>query len=157
MADSIAGLHMVLTTCAVSVDATSTLIINNESLTLIVYFGFLDGGDNDFTAMSSRMARCVANNCYVILGGIHIKKIQALGWWIRDCQNLVQPINAALCTAAAITNAGMIKHIEKDQAKADMKAVDLKLFNPDDFKTHEDAFRNLLSQTTSVTNKCSLL
>ena len=138
MADPIANLHMVLKTCGVSFDATRTLIINNKSLTLIADFGFLDGGDDDVTAMSSRMARCVANNCYVILAGIHIKKIQALGWWIRDCQNLVQPINAALCTAAAITNAGMIKHIEKDQAKADMKASDLKTFNPDSFETHED-------------------
>ena len=61
---------MVLKTCGLSVDATRTLIINNESLTLIADFGFLDGGDDDVTAMSSRMARHVANNRPVILGGI---------------------------------------------------------------------------------------
>ena len=33
MADHIADLHMVLTTSGVSVEATRTLIINNESLT----------------------------------------------------------------------------------------------------------------------------
>ena len=38
-----------------------------------------------------------------------------------------------------------------------MKAADLKVFNPDEFETHKDAFQNLLSQTTSVTRKCSLL
>ena len=38
-----------------------------------------------------------------------------------------------------------------------MKAVDLKAFNPDDFKTHEDAFQNLFSKTASVTKKFSLL
>ena len=56
-----------------------------------------------------------------------------------------------------MTNAGIAKRIEKDQPKADMKATYLKAFNPDDFETHEDAFRNLISQTTSVTKKCSLL
>ena len=32
MADTIVNLHMVLTTCGMNVDATHTLIINNESL-----------------------------------------------------------------------------------------------------------------------------
>ena len=62
MADPIADLHMVLTTCGVSVKATCTLIINNESLTLIVDFGFLDGGDDDVTKMSLRMVCRVDNN-----------------------------------------------------------------------------------------------
>ena len=84
MADTISNIHMVLTTCGVSVDATRTLIINNESLTSIAEFGFLDGGDDDVTAMSLRMVRRVANNGRVILGGIQIKKIQALVWWVRD-------------------------------------------------------------------------
>ena len=75
MANPISDIHMVLTTCGVSVDATRTLIINNESLTLIADFGFLDGGDDEVTAMSLRMARRVANNGWMILGGIHIKKI----------------------------------------------------------------------------------
>ena len=103
------------------------------------------------------MARCVANNGRVILGGIQIKKIQALVWWVRDCQKLGQPIDAALWTSAAMTNAGIDKRIEKYQPKADMKAAYLKAFNPDDFETHKDALRNLLSQTKSVTRKCSLL
>ena len=75
MAGPIADLHMVLTTCGVSGDATRTLIINNESLTLIADFGFLDGCDDDVTAMSSRMACRVANNGCVILGGIQINKM----------------------------------------------------------------------------------
>ena len=56
-----------------------------------------------------------------------------------------------------MTNAGIAKRIKKDQPKADMKAADLKAFNPDEFDTHEDAFRNLLYQTTIVTRNCSLL
>ena len=56
MTDPIANLHMVLTACSVSVNTISTLIINNQSLTSIVDFGFLDGGDDDVTAMSSHMA-----------------------------------------------------------------------------------------------------
>ena len=56
-----------------------------------------------------------------------------------------------------MTNTGIANYIEKDQPKADMKAADLKSFNLDDLETHEDAFRKLLSQTTSVTKKCSFL
>ena len=153
MADPIADIHMVITTCGVSVKATRTLIINNKSLTSIADFGFLDGGDDDVTAMLSRMARCVSNNGSVILGGIQIKKIQALFWWVRDHQKLGQPIDAALWTSAAMTNASIVKSIKKDNPKADMKAANLKVFNPDEFETHEDAFQNLLSQTTSVTSK----
>ena len=157
MANPIADLHMVLTTCGVNVEAMRALIINNEHLTSIADFGFLDGGEDDITAMSSRMARRVSNNGGVILGGIQIKKIQALVWWVRDRQKLGQPIDAALWTVAAMTNAGISKGIEKYHPKADMKAADLKAFNLDEFETHKDAFRNLLSQTTSVTSKCYLL
>ena len=56
-----------------------------------------------------------------------------------------------------MTNAGIVKRIENDQPKADMKAADLTAFNPDEFETHKEAFRNLLYQNTSVTRKCSLL
>ena len=157
MFDPISDLHMDLTTCGVSVESMRTLIINNECLTSIADFGFLYGGNNDLTAMSSRMVRCVANNGRVILGEIPIKKIQSLVWWVRDCQKLGQPIDAALWTSTATTNAGIAKRIKKDQPKADMKAVDLKPFNPDEFETHVDTFRNLHSQTTSVTRNRSLL
>ena len=83
----------------------------------------------------------------MILGGIQINKIQALVCWVRDRQNLGQPIYAALCTDTEMMNAGIVKRIENNQPKADMKAADLTAFNPDEFETHEDAFRNLLSQT----------
>ena len=79
MADPIADLHMVLTTCGVSVEATRTLIINIKSLTLITDFGFLDGGNDDVTAMSLHMLHCVSNNGRVILGGIQINKIKSVG------------------------------------------------------------------------------
>ena len=91
------------------------------------------------------------------MGEIYIKKIQALVWWVRDCQKLVQPIGVALWTAAAMTNAGIAKRIKKDQPKADIKAADLKAFYPYEFKTHKESFQNLLYQTTSVTSKLSLL
>ena len=96
MANPIYNLHMVLTTCDVSVEAMRTLIINNESLTSIVDLGFLGGGDDDVTAISSRMARRVAKNGRVILGEIQIKKIQTLVWWVKDRQKLGYPIDADL-------------------------------------------------------------
>ena len=114
MANPIANLHMVLTTCGASVEAMRTLIINNKSLTSIVDFGFLDGGDDDVTTMSLRMARHVVNNGRVIMDGIQIKKIQALVWWVRDGQNLAQPIDAALWKSSAMTNPGIARRIEKD-------------------------------------------
>ena len=70
MANPISDLYIVLKTCGVSVEATRTLIINNESLTSIADFGFLDGGNDDVTAMLSRMACRVANNGRLILGRI---------------------------------------------------------------------------------------
>ena len=88
MDDPIADLHMVLTTCGVSVEATQTLIINNKSLTSIADSGFLDVGNNDITVMSSHMVHCVANNDCVILGEIQIKKIHALVWWVRELHKL---------------------------------------------------------------------
>ena len=145
MADPISDIHIFLTTCGASVEATHTLIINNESLISIEDLGFLDGGNDDLAAMLSRMARCVANIGRVILGGIQIKKIQLLVWWVRDCQKLVQLINAALWMAAVMKNSGIAKRIEKDQPKEDMTAAYLQVSNPDEFETHEDAIRNLLS------------
>ena len=68
MSDTIANIHMVITTCGVSVKATRILIINSESLTSIADFGLFNGGDDNVTAMSSRMAGHVANNGCVILG-----------------------------------------------------------------------------------------
>ena len=56
-----------------------------------------------------------------------------------------------------MTNSGISKRIKKDEPKADMKSADLKAFNPDEFDMHQYALHNLLSQTTSVTRKCSLL
>ena len=56
-----------------------------------------------------------------------------------------------------MTNSGIAKCIKQDQPGADMKAAGIKAFNTDEFETHEDAFRNLISQTTSVTRTCSLL
>ena len=56
-----------------------------------------------------------------------------------------------------MTNNDIANHIKKDQPKADMKSADLKVFNPNNFDTHEDAFRTLLSQTTSFAKKYSLL
>ena len=38
-----------------------------------------------------------------------------------------------------------IANLHMDHPKADMKAMDLKVFNRDEFETHEDAFWNLLS------------
>ena len=96
MAGTIGDTHMVLTTCGVIVEATRTMIINNELLTSIVDFGFLDCGVDDVTVMLSCMARRVSNNGRVILGGIQIKKIQELVWLVRDRQNLGYPIDAAL-------------------------------------------------------------
>ena len=125
MANTIANFHMFLTTCGVSAEAMRTLIINNKSFTPIAEFGFLDGADDDVTAMSLRIARHVANNGRVILGGIQIKKIQALVWWVRYRHKLGQPIDAALWKATAMTNAGIAKRIEKYQPKADTKTADL--------------------------------
>ena len=70
---------------------------------------------------------------------------------------LEQTIDANLWTDVAMTNAGIAKSIKKYQPKADIKAADLKVFNPDEFETHKDTFQILLYQTTSVTSKCFLL
>ena len=89
-------------------------------------FGFLDGVDDDVTAMLLLMARRIANNGRLILGEIQIKKIQSLVWWVRYRQKFGQSIDVALWKFAAMMNSGIAKCIEKYQTKADMNAADLK-------------------------------
>ena len=78
------------------------------------------------------MARRLATNGRVIMGVIQFKRIQDLVWWVRYRQKLLHPIDADLWTAAAMTNTDISKRIKKDQPNMDMKAADLKAFQPDE-------------------------
>ena len=48
------------------------------------------------------------------------------------------------------------KRIEKYQPSSDVATITLTKFDPDDFKTHEDSFMNMLSQALGISNKCPL-
>ena len=54
----------------------------------------------------------------------------------------------------AVMNTSMTsKSIEKEQSHTDASIKDLIKFDPDDFEMHEDAFFNLLAQTSGAVNE----
>jgi len=85
---------------------------------------------------------------WVNLDMVVIKCLQALVYWVKDCQKHGLAITANAFTAQAMEEAGRIKEVWKElKGKEEPQAKDLGIFDPDTFESHEDAFLNLLAQT----------
>jgi hypothetical protein len=100
------------------------------------------------------MVKCLGNRTVaagrVNVVAIQVKKLQALCYWVRDQQKNGQGITQDDwddCTVMAMIEK---MRIEKGQDTGNVLVMDLGKFNPDDFKTHETAFINLLAQTYGV-------
>ena len=76
-------IHGVLQVCGVNAVASRDIFINMEGLDSIESFALLSG-DTDVTEMAKRMSSRSVNGGSVILGTMHIKKIQALVFWVKD-------------------------------------------------------------------------
>jgi hypothetical protein len=87
----------------------------------------------------------VAAGC-VNVGAIQVKKLQALCYWVCDQQKHGQGITQDDWDDDMVI--AMIEKmcIKKGRDTGNDLVMDLGKFNPDDFKTHETVFINLLAQ-----------
>ena len=80
--------HEVLITCGITNLAHRMTFLNIEGLDSIAAFASMSG-DSDITEMAKRMAlRPNVAAGRVILGTMHIKRLQALVYWVKDCDNV---------------------------------------------------------------------
>jgi hypothetical protein len=76
-------IHQVLRTCGVTTLVTRMTFVNVEGLNLLTVFAQLNG-DADVTEMVKRMVSRPSTAGRVILRTMHIKRIQALVFWVKD-------------------------------------------------------------------------
>ena len=76
-------IHQVLRTCGVTTLAARMTFINVEDLDSLSAFAQLSG-NADVTEMAKRMASRPSTAGRVILGAMHIKRIPALVFWVKD-------------------------------------------------------------------------
>ena len=94
VAANIAVIHTVLAVCGVIGPENRNLIRTGEGLTSIADFGVFDS-DCDVVDMAKRFSIRNINDGRVNLGTVHIKKIQALVWWINDRHKFGQDLDPA--------------------------------------------------------------
>ena len=89
VAAKISRIHTVLAVCGVLDPDNCNLIHTGKGLTSIADFGVFDS-DRDVVDMAKCLSSRTMNDGRVNLGTVHIKMIQALVWWINDCQKFGQ-------------------------------------------------------------------
>jgi hypothetical protein len=117
-----------------------------------VDFRLLDG-EKDMLEMVKHLVghKDVAGHVYV--GTIQGKKLQALCYWVCDCQNCGQAIDHNDWDQVAVQDTIEMMCIEKGQDTGNVLLSDLGKFDPDDFETDETAFINLLVQMYGANKK----
>ena len=138
----------VLTVCSIG-PIDSARIATNEYFVNLDDLGVMKG-DKDVLEMAKRMATRAANAGRVLLGTVQIKCLQALVWWARDHQRRGLALVAADFNVAVMNATMTLTSIEKERSSTDASIKDLIKFDPDDFEMHEDAFLNLLAQTSGA-------
>ena len=106
--------------------------------------------------MAKRLSSRTINDGHVNLGTVHIKKMQALVWWINDSQRFGQDLYPAKFDQANMLVSMQSKRIEKDQPSSNVATATLEKFYPDTFEMHEDSFMNMLSQPLGISRNCPL-
>ena len=122
---------------------------------MIADFGVFDS-NHDAVDMAKRLSSRTINDGRVNLGTVHIKKRQALVWWINDRQKFGQDLDPDKFDQATMLAAMQSKRIEKDQPSSDVATIILAKFDPYDFETHEDSFMNMLLQALGISEKFPL-
>ena len=129
---NISGIHTVLDVCCMVDPENRNLIRTGEGLTFITDFGIFDS-DRNVIEMAKRLSIQTMNDGRVNLGTVHIKKIQALVWWINDRQKLGQDLDPNKFNQATMLAAMQSTRIEKDQLSSDVATITLAKCDPDDF------------------------
>ena len=76
-------IHQVLRTCGITNAAMRATFIDIEGLDTLTAFAQLNG-DADISEMAKRMSSRSIAPGRVILGTMHIKRLQALVYWVKD-------------------------------------------------------------------------
>ena len=155
VAANIAGVQKFLAVCGVNDPDNRNLICTGKGLTQIADFGVFDR-NHDVVDMAKRLSSLTINDGSVNLGTVHIKKIQALVWWINDRHKFGQDLDPAKFDQATMLASMQSKGIEEDQPSSDVATITLTKFDPDDFETHEESFMNMLTQSLGTSKKCPL-
>lgn len=116
MADPIAELHAVLTTCGITeADTPRVSVIDREGFNELPDLGILET-DGDVTEMANRMAKRTVDDGRVTLGTtVVIKRLQTLVWWIRDRQKRGLPLIAAEFTPEVLQQeAAQMKNLRRE-------------------------------------------
>ena len=121
-AANIYGIHTVLAVCGVVDPYNRNLFRTSEGITLIADFGVFDR-DRDGIDMAKRLSSPTMNNGRVNLGMVHIKKVQALDWWINERQKFGQDLDPDKFDQATMLAAMQSKRIEKDQLSSNVATI----------------------------------
>lgn len=149
-----ADVHAVLQICGFTDDNARNNLITNETFFTLDAIMTMEN-DADVDSMAKREASRTVAERRVLITTVQLKNLQGLVWWLHDRSKHHLPLDAAAFDAAELANAIARKRMEKDIPEPSTTVKDLGKFHPDDFDQHEDAFLNLLSQTTGV-HKTSL-
>jgi hypothetical protein len=140
-------IHGVLQVCGINAAASRDVFIVIEGLDTMESFALLSG-DTDVTEMAKRMASRSVNGGRVILGTMHIKKIQALVFWVKDLANRgITPDPDEWDVDE------MAKAMEMKEASVNFDKIDVDLIDPGKCQTDfgwdawQIAFLNKLSAT----------
>ena len=94
VAANISGIHTVLAVCGMFDPDNRNLICTGEGLTSIADPSVF-ASDCDVVDMEKRLSSRTIKYGRVNLGTVHIKKIQALVWWVNDRQKFGQDLDPA--------------------------------------------------------------
>ena len=117
-------IHQVLRTCGVATLAARMTFINVEGLDLLSAFTQLNG-NGDVTEMAKRMAARPSTAGRVILGTMHIKRIQALVFWVKDHDKRGLVAEPELWDTNAMEEA-----MERKEAKHNYGKIDVGIIDP---------------------------
>ena len=142
--DALNEVHDVLIVCGFTNQVTRDRIILNEGFNTIGDIGEMEE-DTDVTEMAKRLSSRTIAEGRVLIQTKQLKRLQVLVWWIRDRKRHGQTLDGEEFTEDAMALAKTRKRIEREGGEDEGDVGDLPKFDPDNFETMEDAFKNLLA------------
>ena len=140
-------IHQVLRTCGINSAATRTTFIEIEGLVNLADFAQLSG-DVDITEMAKHMAARPNAAGRVILGTMHIKKLQALVYWVKDHDR-----RGLVADPNSWDEDTMVESMEHKEAEHNFDKIDVASIDPGKCRTDHGwdnwqiAFENKLNAT----------